>query len=143
MSKKRLIVTSDIGSRKLEAQNKVLRLESDSGTESLISFSFIHFSEKDYGLRDCTIKDLVSLIRKLKVLGTKTWTEISRSGKHELGCEILKTCELRKPLPSSVPANIDKVMCFRYKEKAPMIGFREGSVFHIVFLDRDFTLYQH
>ncbi len=143
MTRKSLSAKSDIKIKRVEDHNKVLRLKSDSGLESLISFSFVHFNDKEYGLQDCTLEDLTALIRKLKILGNKTWTEISGAGKHQLGCEILKTSQLRKPLPPSVPSDIDKVLCFRYRGKAPMVGFREGSVFHIIFLDRDFTLYPH
>jgi hypothetical protein len=31
----------------------------------------------------------------------------------------------------------------RRRNNKPMIGCREGRIFHILFLDRDFTLYDH
>jgi hypothetical protein len=35
------------------------------------------------------------------------------------------------------------MLAFRFCDKAPMIGYRIGRVFTVLFLDRNHTLYPH
>ena len=133
-------------SLKIVANENEPKLKADFFSQDLLkhpTFSFVHFSEGNYGLKDCNKEDFKNLIKKLKLLGSITWKEIESLPRHGLGYEKIKVSELKTALPSSVPKSIDKVYVFRYKGKAPMVGYREGNIFHVVFLDHNFSLYKH
>lgn len=45
--------------------------------------------------------------------------------------------------PSEMKPDADYIV-FRFQGKKPMVGFRDAyGVFHILWLDRNFTLYDH
>jgi hypothetical protein len=35
------------------------------------------------------------------------------------------------------------LIAFRFDGKKPMVGYRDGVTFYVLFLDRSFTLYDH
>ena len=128
-------------SAKLEDNRKALRF-SVKEIEGSPSFSFNHFSEKGYGIGDCRLDDYGYMIKKLKTLGKSDWNTINNSARHGLGFEKIDKKILNAKLPSDVPEDV-KLYAFRYNGKKPMVGYREGDVFHIIFLDIDFSLYDH
>lgn len=115
------------------------RLRSDSSTYDYPSFSFAKFSEKGHGF-DCMDKEFKALIRKLKTLGQLTWSQIDSIGRHSNGYEKIPISEIHENT-DMFPG--DKAIVFRYNGLKPVAGFREGNVFHIVYLDEDFRLYDH
>lgn len=106
------------------------------------SFAFDHFSEKEYGFEKCSMNDYAALLKKLKMLSLSDWNTINSAPRHGLGYEKLSKDILNVKLPSDIPEDAN-LYAFRYKGKHPMVGFRKGDVFHIIFLDIDFTLYNH
>lgn len=70
-----------------------------------------------------------------------TWVELRNAGK-KAGSEVLPQFRIRQPLPTCITPDV-KLIAFRFWDKAPMVGFRVGRTFHIVWLDIDFTLYDH
>jgi hypothetical protein len=45
-----------------------------------------------------------------------------------------------------IPAHVTEdvtLLSFRFHGKAPMVGYRVGRIFHIVWLDHDFAVYSH
>ena len=60
-----------------------------------------------------------------------TWQEIINVPRHGLGHEII---------PNDESVNI---LAFRFSGQKPMVGYRQENVFYIIWLDRNFTLYDH
>lgn len=106
-----------------------------------ISFSFQYFSEKKFGLESCNLTDLKELLCQMKNISSKTWNEIRTSHRHGLGSEKIDSKSLRVSIPSECKEK--QLLAFRYNGKKPMVGFRRNSVFEILYLDTDFTLYPH
>jgi hypothetical protein len=48
----------------------------------------------------------------------------------------------RPTIPPDVTDDVNFI-AFRFYAKAPMVGYRSMEVFHIGWLDRDYSLYDH
>jgi len=71
-----------------------------------------------------------------------TWKEISVANRKGMGYEKIARNALSVELPAHVTPDVN-LLAFRFYGNAPMVGYRVKRVFHILFLDRDFTLYDH
>jgi len=67
---------------------------------------------------------------------------ITNSPRHGLGYEKIARTSIRAPIPTDITDDVTFI-AFRFYGKAPMVGYREGYIFHILWIDRDFTLYSH
>lgn len=104
----------------------------------------LHYLGGNYCLTKCDTKEKADLAERLHKLSSMTWQEIKHAQRHGLGFEIISRKSLKTDLPPAVKAMEDvTVLAFRFSGKKPMVGYRDGRTFHIVFLDRDFTLYPH
>jgi hypothetical protein len=59
-----------------------------------------------------------------------------------LGYEKIAKKSIRATIPTHIKDDV-VFIAFRFYGKAPMVGYREDVVFHLLWIDRDFTLYQH
>ena len=86
----------------------------------------------------------MQLIEQLRNLSRLTWIETRNAHKGGLGSEKIPRYRIKKPIPGS-PAITEDVefISFRFAGKNPMIGFRTGAVFRILWLDHDFSVYPH
>ncbi|RKZ51237.1 MAG: hypothetical protein DRR16_14980 [Candidatus Parabeggiatoa sp. nov. 3] len=75
-------------------------------------------------------------------LSQLTWAEISKSSRHGLGYEKIARTSIRAPIPKHIKDDI-VFIAFRFYGKAPMVGYRTDAIFHILWIDRNFTLYEH
>jgi hypothetical protein len=108
------------------------------------AFSFSYLTnDKKYNLEGCTKEEKVSLITKISKIAQRTWNQLkTEDGKHALGYELLERSALGDKA-NGIPYEF-KIVVFRFHGKKPMIGYRcSQGIFHIVYLDRDFTLYKH
>jgi hypothetical protein len=97
-------------------------------------------STKKFCLSLCEKNERASFADKLLMLSKMTWAEIKLAPRHGLGHEIIE--QLRGKLPDAAPTGAH-ALAFRFFKKAPMVGFRSGSVFYVVWFDREFKLYKH
>ncbi len=103
----------------------------------------LEYLEGNYGLARCTKEEKAGFADTLHRLGRLTWAEIQRAPRHGSGSEIVAREALGgRSFPAEVTEDVNLV-AFRFFGKAPMVGYRVGRVFTILFLDRDFTLYDH
>jgi hypothetical protein len=49
---------------------------------------------------------------------------------------------MKTSIPQAV-SNMEHFLAFRFCGKAPMIGYRENEIFHIIWLDPKFKAYNH
>jgi hypothetical protein len=102
-------------------------------------FSFIYL-DKNYGVDVCTGEEKLSFLQTMLTLSKCTWSTLKTAAKHGLGYE--KIDKINTSLPPQVTDDV-QLIAFRFYKKAPMVGFRNNKTFHVVFLDRKFTLYDH
>lgn len=105
------------------------------------TFSFTHLVG-DYCIPTCSQEQKAALADAIYNLSRLQWVEIMQQSKNGLGCEKIPRYRLRKPVPAHITDDIT-LLAFRFWKKAPMVGYRIGETFHIVWLDKNFDLYPH
>lgn len=104
-------------------------------------FSLVHM-QNGYALDGCNQKEKAAFADTLYRLSRLTWREIQTAPRHGLGSEPITRTAIKAGIPAVITINVP-IIALRWYGKAPMVGFRDGAVFHVVWLDRDFTLYDH
>lgn len=106
-------------------------------------FSFEHMPQgSGWSVNCCQLEDRAQLSAKLYQLSSLTWMQISQAPRHGLGTEIIPRNQIASPVPSSVTEDTS-LLAFRFSGKKPMVGYRDGRVFHVLWLDWNFSLYPH
>ena len=105
------------------------------------SFS-LKYLQNNYHLSDCTSEEKLSFLDALLKRSKMRWSEIEQANKSGLGKENIDRNSIKAPIPSIVKEDT-KIWALRFRGKAPMVGYREGEIFHILWIDRNFTLYDH
>jgi hypothetical protein len=90
----------------------------------------------------CQPEDREALSTKLFELSQITWATINSAHRHGLGFEKIARNSLRVTLPAAVTEDAT-IIAFRYNGKRPMLGYRDGRIFYILFLDWNFNAYPH
>lgn len=89
-------------------------------------------------------KTVKSFIKKIQKLSQVEISEIMASDKFTIGYELLPISILRVKIPSSVTDDIQNVHVFRFNgKKGRIIGYYDGNIFHILFIDHSLSLYDH
>jgi hypothetical protein len=102
----------------------------------------LRYMDKDYSLEKCTKDEKAAFADTLYRLSQLTWSEIKRSPRHGLGYEKIDRNAIRGSIPNILKQDA-LFIAFRFCGMAPMVGYRDRSVFYIIWLDRDFSLYPH
>ncbi len=135
--------------KKKKADKKKLRRQPIEYSPSILSsinypiFCFRYLATNKYSLDNCLSTERASCMNALKVLGQKAWTEIETN--HIKGFHKIKNKDsIRTSRPEPIPMSPElPVIAFDFHDGQTMVGYRSGCVFHIVWFDRDFSLYHH
>ena len=79
----------------------------------------------------------------LKILGQSSWNVIESN--HIEGCHKIRnkdSIRVARPEPSPMSPELP-VLAFDYHDGQTVVGYRRECVFHIIWFDRDFSLYPH
>jgi len=135
-----------MGIKKPKAKSNKIRLADN--TKNVISFekpvfSFYHMRNGDYHIDACDKEQKASLALKLSKIGQLTWQELKATPKHGLGYEFIDKDSIRGDSVDHLTDDV-KLIAFRFWKKAPVVGYRDShGIFHILWLDKDFSLYDH
>lgn len=127
----------DLSSERL----KNARLPNPNWDQHSPIFCFKHL-QKDYDIPDLQQADQAALVNQLRTLSKLTWQDIKQSGRHGLGTEKIARSSIKVAIPTVITEDV-QFLAFRFSGKKPMIGYRSHDVFHLVFLDHDFSVYNH
>jgi len=112
----------------------------DTGREPP-AFCFRHCVRR-YSIECCSSEQKSALADTLWQLTQRSWNELIGAHRHGAGCEKIARDSIRVGIPQHVTDDVT-LWAFRFHGKAPMVGYRDGRIFHIVWLDHDFSLYSH
>lgn len=112
----------------------------DTNSESP-SFS-LKYLQDGYHLKDCTNDEKIAFLDALLKRSSLSWSELEQAPRHKLGKEKIEHSAIKAKIPSVVKEDT-KLWAFRFLGLAPFVGFREGEIFHILWIDRAFNLYNH
>ncbi|HYH81004.1 MAG TPA: hypothetical protein VEX86_14480 [Longimicrobium sp.] len=117
--------------------------ESGTGsTDGLTPVFCLRYLAPPFCVTNCERQEQAAFAVTLKRLSTMTWTQIRNSPRHGLGSEKIGRAAIRAPIPGGITDDVDFI-AIRFNSLAPMVGFRSNQVFHVVWLDRAYTLYAH
>jgi hypothetical protein len=107
-------------------------------------FSHRYITTGSYCVKRCRIDQFRSFSDKLRILSSLDWKTIESSPRETNGFELLPVSALREKMPPPFD-KIDKAMVFRFGANAGrIVGVRNtDDMFFILFIDHDFTLYDH
>ena len=82
---------------------------------------------------------------RLKKISQLTWNDINVSHRHGFGTEKIPVNQIIPQLPSFVTPEVTHLTVFRANgDNRPFLGLRNGSIFHIIFLEEKFgDVYKH
>jgi len=104
-------------------------------------FCFKHL-QADYSLAQCDKDERAAFIEQLCMYSQMTWQQIILAPRHGLGSEKISLDSIRAPLPRSVTPDVT-LLALRFDGKKPFVGYRYHFIFHVLYIDRGFTLYPH
>jgi hypothetical protein len=105
-------------------------------------FSFQHL-QRSHCITLCTKEERVSFVDRMYRLSQMTWAALRQAHRHKLGYEIIPRDSIKAGIPQNITEDVNFI-AFRFYQMAPMVGFRaDDGTFHVVWFDRDFTLYEH
>lgn len=111
--------------------------------ERHIAFSFTKMPEGEYSIDSIKDKNVhAALLKKIKKLSKMTWKEAKQSERHKAGYEIIEREEIKGKIPKEVTKDVN-IIVFRYHALESMAGYRSGKIFHVLFIDWNYTLYNH
>ena len=103
-------------------------------------FRYLH---KDYHIDKCETDEKISLLERIVKLSGLTWQEIEYSSRHTFGSEKIHRDAIKQDLPNEITDDVPFFLALRFCGKKPFVGFRNKFIFHVLYIDRDFTLYKH
>lgn len=106
-------------------------------------FSLRYLDRRTYSLAACQQQEKAAFADTLDRLSQLPWSDLRLSPRHGLGYEQIARQAIRAPMPAHLTEDVQRLIAFRFAGRAPMVGYRVQAVFHILWLDRDFTLYNH
>lgn len=99
------------------------------------------YLDKTHGLERCNKDEKVALISTLYKLSRFSWRQLRLAPRHGVGDERIDRSSFRVAIPQHITE--DDLLAFRFSGLAPMVGYRDGAIFRIVWLDRSFRVYTH
>jgi hypothetical protein len=106
-------------------------------------FSFEHMKGGNgYSIDCCDDDHRSALAKRLFRLTQLSWMEIRNAPRHGFGSEIISKSSIKPALPAAVTDDV-RIIALRYNGLCPMVGFRDGRIFHVLFLDHSMDCYPH
>lgn len=109
--------------------------------EGCIIFS-LQYIQKNHCYSNCQPLEKQAFAEALFKRREMTWKLIAKENRHGLGYEKIERSSLNVTVPNIVPVDAS-ILAFRFFGLAPMVGYRENDIFHILWLDREFKVYPH
>jgi hypothetical protein len=103
-------------------------------------FKYLH---KDHNLDKCDPDERRSLIEQVVRLSQLEWQTLTTTHRHGMGSEKIAVTSIKPNLPNFITEDVSFLLAFRFQGLKPIVGHRNKFIFHIIFIDRDFTVYKH
>lgn len=106
-------------------------------------FSFRHLQHTSF--TDCSdLTFFPNFMKRLSKLSELGWNGIQTSHRHGFGMEKLSQEIIKPQLPSIITPEVQLFAFRAVGNNLPFVGFREGKIFHILFIETSFgDIYSH
>lgn len=123
----------------IKARTSPVELDDSDARPPVFSFEYL---QKGWCIQDCQQEERSKMLDKLRKLSSLSWKDIRQQERHGLGTEIIDRGSLKAALPAFITEEV-RLLAFRAYDLVPMVGYRSGRIFHVVWIDRAFKLYKH
>ncbi len=72
-----------------------------------------------------------------------SWSEVREAPRHGIGTEKIAVASIKAAIPNFVTEEVLTLLALRFSGLSPMVGYRVGAIFYVLWFDHDFTLYDH
>lgn len=117
-------------------------VENKVGQKQYVSFGFDFLHDVSY--TECKKSDFfIHFLQRMRKLCLLDWNEINRAQRHSFGYEKISIKSIKKDV--HITKGVDYLFAFRATgDNHVFLGFREGNVFKVVFIEAEFgDIYNH
>ena len=105
----------------------------------------LSYMARDHCITCCERDERAAFAVKLRELSQLTWAQLRNAPRQGMGYEKINRDSFRVAIPSQITEDVH-IIAFRFDGSKPIVGFRDRDdrrIFHIVWVDRNFTVYDH
>lgn len=95
-----------------------------------------------YCITDCEKDEKLAFVDHLRRLSQLTWRDLRFAPRHGLGYEKIARNSINVGIPTNISEEVNFIS-FRFHGEKAMVGYKVSNIFHIVWLDRSFKVYDH
>lgn len=95
-----------------------------------------------FSIDECNKDEKAQILDALSKRSKCSWGTIKAAHRHGIGTETIARASIRASIPAVLTEDT-AIIAMRCIGMAPMVGYRDGPVFHIVWIDREYKLYKH
>ncbi len=116
------------------------KIEIEDFKHPIFCFKYL---QKDFNLENCNQDEKTALIEQIVRLSSMDWQDIQYTQRHGLGSEKISVSSIKASKPSIITEEVESLLALRFLGKAPFVGLRNRFIFHVIYIDRAYTLYPH
>ena len=125
------------------AQIKARQVAADADDSELKPPVFsLEYLQPGWCIEDCQQLERAKMLQRLRQISQRTWRDIRQLHRHGYGTETIAHGSIKATLPSFLTEDV-RLLAFRAHDLVAMVGYRSGRVFHVIWIDRQFKLYNH
>jgi hypothetical protein len=108
------------------------------------AFSFEKMQDDSgHSFNCCIDDDRLALAKRIFMLSRIPWKQIMLAPSGGLGAEKIPRYRIRAAVPRAITEDVSYFYSLHYSGKKRFIGYRISQIFHILWVDHDFTVYDH
>ncbi|MEJ2653512.1 MAG: hypothetical protein P8173_17515 [Gammaproteobacteria bacterium] len=115
---------------------------SDTSTEQQPPNFSLRYLNGRYCLSECAADERAAFASKLLQLSKLTWSQIRNAPRHGVGSEKIAQAAINAAIPRHVTPDVT-LLAIRFDGLKAMVGYRVAATYYILWVDRDFSLYDH
>lgn len=100
----------------------------------------LSYMDGKYCITNCSQDEKAAFVDQIRLLSQLKWIELKLAPRHGHGFE--KITHMNVTIPQYIKEDA-KFIAFRFQGMKTMVGYRDLAVFHIIWIDRDYSLYKH
>jgi len=130
------------GTNRPAAKSKHFKIAASAGRspEQLPPIFSLRHTHRGYSVEQLDKSEKAAFADTLHTLSQLTWNQLHSCHRHKNGYEKIEN--VKAPIPKGITEDVTFI-AFRFDGKKPMVGFRDGDIFHIVWFDKDYCVYDH